>query len=331
MPVGEAHRMAAASLFHSSVAIPIWDLIFPHPLTAVIVLYTPLEYGEPWVHDYLDPKRNPKLVTFLRELTQSMPLAIRWMHANDAWSANVTEFVQDPRIKARRTWRVLRILVRTGWVRICKSDNTPKTLPAKARAAVLSTLPFWENYLEKWKGQHLTPPPRGDLRHTMQTLICSFGAMLLLSGLHQYLEVDLRSDFILLLGSFAAVITLIHGAPNSPYSQPRMVMAGHLIGAVVGVSFDYLTNPKFGNVAILPLWIAVALAPSVATALMAFSGTTHPPAAACCLIYVVGDAKIKSLGWLYLLFPCLLSGAALVLCGLVQNNVFPNRKYPLFW
>jgi hypothetical protein len=67
-----------------------------------------------------------------------------------------------------RMWRVLRIVVRTKWIKRCATDNTPRTPLAKLWASIQLIGPILHNFFEKWKGQHLTPPPAGDLRHTFQ-------------------------------------------------------------------------------------------------------------------------------------------------------------------
>lgn len=45
---------------------------------------------------------------------------------------------------------------------------------------------------------------------------------------------------------------------------------------------------------------------------------------------MAGD-QIKNLGWLYLAMPTMTGCCLLILVGLIFNNLFSNRKYPMFW
>ena len=66
-------------------------------------------------------------------------------------------------------------------------------------------------------------------------------------------------------------------------------MIGNLIGAVVGIVFDYFSNPKFEQSHFMPVWVAATVAPVITIGLMALTATTHPPAAACTIIYILGN------------------------------------------
>ena len=56
--------------------------------------------------------------------------------------------------------------------------------------------------------------------------------------------------------------------------------------------------------------------------------TIHPPGGATALIAVIGSAKIKSLGYLYVLSPVLTGSLILLLVALIFNNMTNHRKYP---
>src|SRR5687767_5685681 len=63
------------------------------------------------------------------------------------------------------------------------------------------------------------------------------------------------NDTLFLIGSFGATAVLIYGATNSPLAQPRNLIGGHLISAIVGVtSYKLFSNE---------LWLSSALAVSV--------------------------------------------------------------------
>jgi CBS-domain-containing membrane protein len=127
------------------------------------------------------------------------------------------------------------------------------------------------------------------------------------------------SDNLFLVGSFGATSVLIYGVINSPLAQPRNVIGGHLICAIVGVTLNYLLPQS---------WLAAALAVSMSIVLMQVTKTLHPPGGATALIAIIGSEKIKSLGYLYVLSPILSGIIVLLIVALFFNNITPNRSYP---
>jgi len=141
-------------------------------------------------------------------------------------------------------------------------------------------------------------------------------------GLVAYLQSRslLYSDLVFLIGSFGASSVLVYGIIQSPFSQPRNLVGGHLISAIVGV-----TVSKFApNI----LWITAPLAVSVSIVLMQITKTLHPPGGATALIAVIGSPKIKMLGYWYVLYPVLTGVLILLIIALIFNNMTPNRYYP---
>lgn len=129
-----------------------------------------------------------------------------------------------------------------------------------------------------------------------------------------------QSDSIFLIGSFGASCVLLFGHINSPLAQPRNVIGGHMIGAIVGVSFFKLFPEN--------LWLSSALSVSLAIVLMQITRTLHPPAGATALIANIGSEKIKTLGFMYVLSPVLSGVLILLLIAVIINNVGSYRSYP---
>jgi len=98
--------------------------------------------------------------------------------------------------------------------------------------------------------------------------------------------------------SFGASAVLLYGAPRSPLAQPRNLIGGHLVSAVIGVSAWMLFQQY--------PWLAAALAVATAIAAMHLTRTLHPPGGATALIAVIGSDKIHDLGYLYVLLPATL-------------------------
>jgi len=129
-----------------------------------------------------------------------------------------------------------------------------------------------------------------------------------------------EQDNFFLIGSFGASSVLIYGAIQSPLAQPRNLIGGHLISAITGVVVQQ-TLPDI-------LWLTAPLAVSLAIVLMQITKTLHPPGGATALIAIIGSAKIKSLGFLYILSPVLTGALTLLAVALIFNNLTSNRKYP---
>ncbi len=129
-------------------------------------------------------------------------------------------------------------------------------------------------------------------------------------------------DLTLIIGSFGASAVLIYGAVISPLAQPRNLIGGHLISAVVGV----LCFKLFGNT-----WFGAALAVSLAISAMLITRTVHPPGGATALIAVIGSPTIHNLGFMYVIIPVGLGAILLLLVALIVNNLSSTRRYPLYW
>ncbi|SDM63786.1 HPP family protein [Catalinimonas alkaloidigena] len=131
-----------------------------------------------------------------------------------------------------------------------------------------------------------------------------------------------QTENLFLIGSFGASAVLIYGATNSPLAQPRNLVGGHLISALLGVTVAWL----FQSMELA--WLACALAVALSIVAMQITKTMHPPGGATALIANLGSEKIASLGFGYVLMP-VLSGVVILLgVALVCNNLPKNRRYP---
>jgi hypothetical protein len=117
-------------------------------------------------------------------------------------------------------------------------------------------------------------------------------------------------------------------AIESPLAQPRNAVLGQVLSSIVGVAISKLfaLAPATATHHALT-WTAGALACACSVAIMALTGTVHPPAGATALLAVVDDG-VRELGWY--LIPVVLLG-----CGLMQavallfNNI--QRRFPVYW
>ena len=130
-------------------------------------------------------------------------------------------------------------------------------------------------------------------------------------------------DLTLMIGSLGASAVLVYGAPRSPLAQPRNLVGGHVLSAIVGVACWKLLHP-------FP-WLAAALAVATAIAIMHATRTLHPPGGATALIAVIGSKDVHDLGFLFVLAPCTLGPLVLLAVALLVNNVPASRRYPEVW
>ncbi|MBE1424486.1 CBS-domain-containing membrane protein [Desulfomicrobium macestii] len=127
----------------------------------------------------------------------------------------------------------------------------------------------------------------------------------------------------LLIGSFGATAVLVYGAIRSPLAQPRNVLGGHVLSAIIGVCAQQVLGEA--------PWLAAAVAVATAIAAMHLTKTLHPPGGATALIAVIGGDSVHSLGYMYALVPAGLGAVVLLLVALVVNNIPRGRRYPEFW
>ena len=175
-------------------------------------------------------------------------------------------------------------------------------------------------YLSKMNGGAKSPPGVGVTELIWSWIGSAIGIAICGYCSSRYFE---PRDLSLLIGSFGASAVLVYAAIKSPLAQPRNLIGGHVISGLVGVACYQL----FGGT----IWIAAALAVSLAITAMLATKTLHPPGGATALIAVIGGAKVHSLGFLYAFLPAGAGAVVLLIVALLVNNLSKNRKYPEYW
>jgi CBS-domain-containing membrane protein len=192
-----------------------------------------------------------------------------------------------------------------------------KTVPSDAQAIFCSDL---TNYLKKMQGSEHSPPRVGLMEICWSWAGAFLGIAFIAYCNFMLLE---QSDMLLIIGSFGASAVLIYGAIKSPLAQPRNLIGGHVLSAIISVACYqcFFSNP----------WFASALAVATAIAVMHATKTLHPPGGATALIAVIGSEQIHALGYLYALIPVGLGALVMLAVALVVNNIPHSRRYPEFW
>lgn len=175
-------------------------------------------------------------------------------------------------------------------------------------------------YFGKMKGTTKSPPAV-----SLPEIVWSWTGAFLGIAAVAYINFNMLadSDLVLVIGSFGASAVLIYGTVRSPLAQPRNLLGGHVLSAVVGVASYQMLN---GN-----MWLASSVAVATAIALMHATKTLHPPGGASALIAVIGSEKIHDLGYLYAIVPVGAGAAIMLVVALLVNNLAKNRRYPEFW
>lgn len=169
-------------------------------------------------------------------------------------------------------------------------------------------------------------PPRMEM---FASFLGSLAGMCAVAALHY--RVLAPQALAMVIASFAASAVLLYGVPAAPLAQPRNVLGGHILGALIGVTLRILIAEKACGGDVDCLWFSSALSVALTISLMELTGTVHPPGGATAFIAVVGDASIQKLGYLFVLLPVLSGAAIMLLVALFVNNAFPTRQYPQFW
>ena len=164
-------------------------------------------------------------------------------------------------------------------------------------------------------------PPRVSVSEIIWSWIGAFLGIGAVAAIHFNL-ID-KTDLAMVIGSFGASAVLIYGATKSPLAQPRNLVGGHVVSALIGVASYNLFHEH--------LWFASALSVATAIAAMHVTKTLHPPGGATALIAVIGSPKIHDLGYLYAVIPVGTGALLMLVVALLVNNLSANRKYPEFW
>jgi HPP family len=181
------------------------------------------------------------------------------------------------------------------------------------------TLPSWD-YTKVWQkfrqylaGLHGSSAyqPRFSMQQILLTYLGSF------LGIAALAYISVSTPYPLIAAPFGAAAVLVFAVPSSPLAQPRNLIFGNLIGALVSLVMINL----FGS----EPWV-MALAVATTIKLMQITKTLHPPGGAVALVGVMSHAK-----WEFLFTPVLTGSIVLLICTVLFNNLVPGRSYPQHW
>lgn len=121
-----------------------------------------------------------------------------------------------------------------------------------------------------------------------------------------------------LLASLGGSTVFLFGLTTFPAAQPRALLGGHLIAALVGI----VCYQTLGDA----LWV-VTLAQVLAMCLMFATRTIHPPAGANAILMVYTHAS-----WSALYLPVLIGVLCLAGVTMIWSRLYPGQiRYPTAW
>lgn len=122
----------------------------------------------------------------------------------------------------------------------------------------------------------------------------------------------------LLVAPIGASAVLVFAVPASPLAQPRAVLGGNIVSALVGITVAILVPQTL---------IAAPLAVGLAIGAMMLLGCLHPPGGAVALICVIGGPKVAEAGYLFALNPVAADSVLLTVAGMAWGRL-TGHSYP---
>ena len=155
---------------------------------------------------------------------------------------------------------------------------------------------------------------RNNHRNVLAGTVAGMGAAIAIGVMEWF---SAAAHFSLAVIPFATSIVLVIGSPETEPAQPRALIGGHMISALVGLAVLQVTGPH--------AW-AAAMAVGLAVLAMYLTGTFHPPAGINPLLVVS-----YALPWSYLIVPVLLGALLLTAFALVWHRWVAQRSWPRQW
>src|SRR5258708_5208954 len=165
-----------------------------------------------------------------------------------------------------------------------------------------------------WRRQAREAISRNDHHNVLAGAVAGFGGAIAIGALEWF---SVAGHYRRPVFPFAPSTVLVVGSPDVEPAQPRALIGGHLVAALVGFAVLKLTGPQ--------AW-AAAVAVGLSIGAMYVTGTFHPPAGINPLLVVSGNLPST-----FLLAP-VLAGAVLLtaFCYLWHRGV-RRQPWPRRW
>ena len=126
-----------------------------------------------------------------------------------------------------------------------------------------------------------------------------------------------------LTASFGSSVVVVFGYPDTEFAQPKNVLLGHLLCALIGVIF--VTLFKISQDRSI-FFLLIGLAVGVAVVLMMAFKITHPPAGGNTIVVMLSQDSFQ-----FLIFPIMVGTITIIIGGVIYNRLILKKNYPLKW
>ena len=126
-----------------------------------------------------------------------------------------------------------------------------------------------------------------------------------------------------LAASFGSSVVVVFGYPENEFAQPKNVLLGHLLCALIGVIF--VTLFKISQDRSI-FFLAIGLAVGLSVMLMMALKITHPPAGGNTIVVMLTQDSFQ-----FLIFPIAVGAVTIIIGGIIYNRFILKKKYPLKW
>ena len=126
-----------------------------------------------------------------------------------------------------------------------------------------------------------------------------------------------------LAASFGSSVVVVFGYPDNEFAQPKNVLFGHLLCALVGIVFVTLFKITQDR---MIFFLAVGLAVGISVMFMMALKITHPPAGGNTIVVMLAQDSFQ-----YLIFPITVGAITIIIGGVIYNRFILKKKYPLKW
>ena len=126
-----------------------------------------------------------------------------------------------------------------------------------------------------------------------------------------------------LAASFGSSVVVVFGYPENEFAQPKNVLLGHLLCALVGIIFVTLFNITQDRSI---FYLAIGLAVGISVMLMMAFKVTHPPAGGNTIVVMLTQNSFQ-----FLIFPIMVGAITIIIGGVIYNRFILKKNYPLKW
>ena len=126
-----------------------------------------------------------------------------------------------------------------------------------------------------------------------------------------------------LAASFGSSVAVVFGYPDNEFAQPKNVLLGHLLCALIGIIFVTLFKITQDRTI---FFLTIGLAVGLSVMLMMALKITHPPAGGNTIVVMLIQDSFQ-----YLILPIMVGAITIIIGGVIYNRLILKKNYPLKW